>query len=394
MSDCPLAIFGAPPRFTTPLHVGRPNIGDRAALHRRIDEALDRRWLSNNGQLVQELEARIAAISGTRHAICVANATQALTLVARAMDLRGEVLVPTFTFAATAHALVWAGLDPVFCDIDATTHALDPLDALARASDATSAIVPVHLWGRGGDLEAIAALAHDHRWRIFSDAAHAFACTWHGQPIAAFGEATVFSLHATKFVNAGEGGAIVTDDDLLAKRIRMLVCFGFSDHNEIDLVGTNAKLSELHAAMGLTSLDAMESIVAVNRANHARYSANLSAVPGLSVMGFDPAERGNHQYVVVEVDPIRTGLDRDGLLRVLQAEQVLARSYFACLHQCAAYRRRQTRVPSLPVAERLSRVLMQLPTGTGVTLTDIDGICEILATAVGHAGEVAHCLAA
>ncbi|HLB83912.1 MAG TPA: aminotransferase class I/II-fold pyridoxal phosphate-dependent enzyme, partial [Steroidobacteraceae bacterium] len=223
-----LAIAGGPPAFRESLHVGRPNIGDRARLLERINDLLDRRWLTNDGRYVRELEAELARRIGVRHCLAVCNATLGLQLAARALDLSGEVIVPAFTFVATAHALQWLGIAPVFADIDPRTHNIDPAHVEALVNERTTGILGVHLWGRACDVRALAAIARRHRLRLLFDAAHAFGCSHDGRSLGSFGDAEVLSFHATKYVNSFEGGAVTTDDDTLAARVRAMRNFGLA----------------------------------------------------------------------------------------------------------------------------------------------------------------------
>ena len=199
-----LALFGGSPAFRDALHVGRPNLGDRARLLGRIGDILDRRWLTNRGPYVQEFEQRVAALTGTEHCVAVSNGTAALDLTARALGLRGEVIVPSLTFVATAHALQWQGIRPVFCDIDPVTLTLDPARVEALIGPHTTGILPVHLFGQPCNTEALADIARRHHLQLFYDASHAFGCTRGGRPVGGFGAAEVFSFHATKFVHTLE----------------------------------------------------------------------------------------------------------------------------------------------------------------------------------------------
>ena len=203
-----LAINGAPPAFAEPLHVGRPHIGVRDAFLARIGEMLDNQWLTNNGPLVQQFEQRIAARLGTRHCIAMCNSTIALEIAIRALGLSGEVIVPSWTFVATAHALYWQGITPVFADIDPATHNLDP-DAVRRMiTPRTTGIIGLHLWGRAAPVEALQDIAEEHGLKLMLDAAHAFGSSYKGQSIGRFGACEVFSFHATKAFNTMEGGAV------------------------------------------------------------------------------------------------------------------------------------------------------------------------------------------
>src|SRR5215216_6976868 len=226
-----LAYFGARPLFEVPLHVGRPNIGDRERLLERFNDILDRRWLSNGGPCVQELERTIEKLLGVKHCVTMCNATIALDIASRALGLQGEVIIPSFTFIATAHALQWQGVTPVFCDVDPQTHNLDPKRIQELITPRTTGILGVHVWGRPCAVEELTEIAHRHRLKLMYDAAHAFGCSYQGKMVGNFGELEVFSFHATKFFNTFEGGAVVTNNDELAARIRLMTNFGFKNYD-------------------------------------------------------------------------------------------------------------------------------------------------------------------
>ncbi|MDB1090301.1 dTDP-4-dehydro-6-deoxyglucose aminotransferase [Streptomyces sp. ACA25] len=382
-----LALFGGHASFIQQIHVGRPNGIDRARLFDRLSWALDNQWLTNNGPLAREFEERVADLAGVRNCVAICNATSALQLLVHAAELTGEVIMPSLTFAATAHAVRWLGMEPVFCDIDPGTGCLDPEKVAAAITPRTSAIFGVHLWGRPCDVDALEKVAADTSVRLFFDAAHAIGCTSQGRPVGGFGEAEVFSFHATKVVNAFEGGAVVTDNDDLAHHIRSLANFGFGLKSANDAGGTNAKMSEASAAMGLTSLDAFDDVVRQNRSNYEQYRAELSGLPGVSVIDFDHEELNNYQYVIIEVDEEITGLPRDLLLALLRAENVVAQRYFSppC-HRMEPYRSRQD--AHLPHTEELSARVLALPTGSTISREDIRRVCNIVRLAASRGSEL------
>jgi len=386
-----LAILGGAPAFAAPLHVGRPNIGERSALLARIDDLLDRRWLTNNGPLVQEFEQRIADFVGVKHCVAMCNATVALEIVSRALGLRGEVIVPSFTFVATAHALQWQEITPVFCDVDRATHNLDPHKVEAMITPRTTGIIGVHIWGRPCAIEALEGIARCRGLKLMFDAAHAFGNSYKGRMIGNFGHAEVFSFHATKFFNTFEGGAVVTNDDELATKMRLMKNFGFSGYDNVIYVGTNGKMSEVCAAMGLTGLESLDDVIAVNRRNYAAYREGLVEIPGLRLMDYDEIERCNYQYVIVEVDEATAGISRDLLVDVLQAENVLARRYFypGC-HQMEPYRSYFPHAGLLlPETNRLTQRVMSLPTGTAVGPGEIAQVCTVIRLAVLNSHDLA-----
>lgn len=381
-----LAIFGGKPAFEENLHVGRPNIGNRDQLLARINDALDRRWLTNGGPYLHELERRLEEFLGVRHCIATANATIALEIAIRALGLTGEVIVPSFTFVATAHALQWMGIKPVFCDVNPATHNLDPRRVEELISPETSGILGVHVWGRACAVNELADIAHRYHLHLFYDAAHAFGASLQGKMIGNFGEAEIFSFHATKFFNTFEGGAIVTNNDELASTIRAMRNFGFVNYDTVNYLGTNGKMSEVSAAMGITSLESLEYFISANYRNYKTYRHLLKELPGVKVIYYDDTEKNNFQYVVIEIDETIARISRDRINEILHAENILSRRYFypGC-HQMEPYRSSSVNEPlRLPETEALTLKVLQLPTGTGVGEKEIDIICGIIQFAVDN----------
>src|SRR5947207_815447 len=268
---------------------------------------LDQRWFTNNGPFVQQFEQRLAEFVGVRHCIAVCNATVGLEIAIRALELRGEVIVPAFTFVATAHALQWQEITPVFCDIDPKHHLIDPRRVEELITPRTSGIIAVHTWGRTAPVEALKEIADRRGLKLMYDAAHAFGSTRNGENAGGFGTCEVFSFHATKFLNSFEGGAIATNDDELAAKIRLMKNFGFQGYDRVIYIGTNGKMSEICAIMGLTSLEAIDELISVNAANYDAYRAALAGVPGIRLLEYEPGERYNFQYVVLELDEAEAG---------------------------------------------------------------------------------------
>lgn len=386
------ALFGGRSVFKEVLHVGRPNIGSRQNFIERVNDILDRKWLTNGGKYVQEFEYQLEQLIGVKHCIAICNATVALEIAIRALDMNGEVIVPSFTFIATAHALQWQGITPVFCDVDPQTHNLDARQVERLITPRTTGIIGVHVWGRACDTDALSEIAHRRNLRLLFDAAHAFACTSKGQMIGGFGDAEVFSFHGTKFFNTLEGGAVATNDDALAYKIRLMKNFGFTNYDQTDYVGINGKMNEISAAMGLTNLESLDEFIAVNHQNYRLYQTYLAGLNGISLITYNESERYNYQYVVLEIDPQKAGLTRDELVNILHAENVLARRYFfpGC-HQMEPYR---SYFPHsgllLPWTERLTERVFCLPTGTSVGKMEIEKICELIHFALQNSVEIKH----
>ena len=385
-----LAILGGPPLFACPLHVGRPSVPEREHFLRRVDGILDRLWFTNDGPCVRELETRIAELIGVRHCVAMCNGTVALEIAIRAVGLTGEVIVPSLTFVATAHALQWQQITPVFCDVDPRTYNLDPARLEALITPRTSGIIGVHLWGRPCAVDVLAEIAARRRLRLLYDAAHAFGCSVRGRMIGGFGEAEVLSFHATKFFNTLEGGAVLTNDDELAQKMRLMRNFGFDGYDNVIYIGTNGKMNEISAAMGCALLDSLDEIIAVNRRNYHAYRRALAATPHVTLMAYDEGERCNYQYIVLEMDEAAAGVSRDELVAVLWAENVLARRYFypGC-HRMEPYRSHFPHAGLLlPETDRIGRCVVTLPTGSGVTPEDIAEIVALIHLVLTHGEEV------
>jgi dTDP-4-amino-4,6-dideoxygalactose transaminase len=378
-SRADLAVNGAAPAFAEPLHVGRPNVGDRQHFLRLAGEMFDRAWLTNNGPLVQELEARIAQRLGVKHCVAMCNGTVALEIAIRALGLQGEVIVPSWTFVATAHALHWQAITPVFADIDPDTHNLDPEAVRRMITPRTTGIIGVHLWGRPAPVHALQDLADEHGLQLMYDTAHGFDCSFEGRPLGNFGRCEVLSFHATKVFNTFEGGAVVTNDDALAETMQLMRNFGFRGYDNVVHPGTNGKMVEINAAMGLVNLDAVEGFVEANRANYERYATGLADVDGVRLLRYDPATSPNYHYVVVEVDP-EFPASRDEIVAVLHAENVLARKYFwPGAHGMKPYRDLFPHARLvLPNTELVANRVIVLPNGPATSFDDIDLITSAL----------------
>ena len=387
-----LAILSGRPAFQNVLHVGRPNIGNRQKFTERVNDILDRKWLTNGGKYVQEFERQLEQFMSVKHCIAICNATVALEIAIRALGMKGEVIVPSFTFVATAHALQWQEITPVFCDINPQTHNIDPQQIERMITPRTTGIIGVHVWGRACDVEELSEIAKRRNLHLLFDAAHAFSCTYKGNMIGGFGDAEVFSFHGTKFFNTLEGGAIATNDDALARKIRLMKNFGFTNYDQVDFIGINGKMNEISAAMGLTNLECLDEFIATNRRNYQSYSNHLSNLEGVRLITFNDTEKHNYQYVVLEIDPQITGLTRDQLVAILHAENVLARRYFfpGC-HQMEPYR---SYFPHsgllLPHTERLTQNVLCLPTGTAVGETEIATICQLIRLVLQNSEETMH----
>jgi dTDP-4-amino-4,6-dideoxygalactose transaminase len=374
-----LAIFGGAPLFDDPLHVGRPNILDAQDFYARVRGAVERKWLSNDGPLVQELEATFRKFFGVKHCVAVANATLGLQFVVQALGIRGKVVMPSFTFIATPHAVTWQGATPVFCDVNEQTHTLDPQKVREAMSPDVGAIMGVHVWGRACEIDELQAIADEWKVPLVFDAAHALGSTYKGKRLGSFGNAEVFSLHATKGINGIEGGVITTDDDELAAKLRALRNYGFDEQGLVSGLGINGKMNEMSAAMALSNVAHYERLAEHNKMIHAAYARVLADVPGITSCSQEIAG-GNDHYAVFRIEP-DDRMDRDRLIDMLAAENVRARRYFwpAC-HRTPPYS--ENTQLSLPMTARLVSRVFQLPTGLQLDEADAIAIGKCIAMSV------------
>jgi dTDP-4-amino-4,6-dideoxygalactose transaminase len=268
----------------------------------------------------------------------------------------------------------------VFADIDDHTHTLDPVAVRRAITPATTGVLGVHLWGRPARIGALRAVADEHGLPLLFDAAHAFGVSHAGRMIGSFGRAEVFSFHATKFFTTFEGGAVTTDDDELAERLRSLRIFGFQGPDDVGGLGTNAKMPEICAAMGLVNLDAIDGFVETNRRIHEAYRRALARVPNVRLLDVPAGESANHQYVVVEIEDGDDPQLRDAVLDALRGHNIMARRYFwpGC-HRMQPYADRDPDAGArLPVTELVADRVLVLPTGTAMSPEQAEAVVAVI----------------
>jgi dTDP-4-amino-4,6-dideoxygalactose transaminase len=371
-----IALLGAPPAFERPLHVAQVNLPPWDKVETAFKGIFERYYFANHGPLVRKLDDAFAETVGVEHAVCVTNGTVALMLLARALELSGAVIMPSFTFPAAAQALVWAGLRPVFCDVDRRTQMITAQAVEPLITPETVGVLGTHLWGRACHPDALADLCERRGLKLFFDACHAIACTHRGRHIGCFGSGEAFSFHATKVLNAGEGGCITTNDAKLADRLRTMRSFHGSETFAPVPVRFNGKMSEAQAALALLSLDDLAENIEANKTRYRAYVNGLAGLPGISVVAYDPAEDNNYQYVVIEVEETIFGLTRDQLLTALQAENVLCRRHFyPGVHRLAAFTSPDL---ALPNTDFLINRVLQVPTGQAMSVEDVERVCQCI----------------
>ncbi|MDR1611567.1 MAG: DegT/DnrJ/EryC1/StrS family aminotransferase [Planctomycetota bacterium] len=389
-----LAIFGAAPMFAKPQPVGFPLVepDTERRFHRLVDEVFRRNYLTNDGPLVRLLEEEVASRHGCAHAVFMANATLAQLILMKALGLEsGSAVVGANTFVSTAHVCEWSGLTPVFADLEPETLNLDPREIVRLAGPDAKAVIPTHVFGVMADLPEIIRLARERGLQVVVDAAHAFDCDRAGVRAGGFGVPEFISFHATKFFSTFEGGAVLTDDDALARAMRDLRNFGFAGEDDVRSLGINAKGSEISAAFGIASLPALAERRERLRGIYGRYNRELAGIPGLRTHRLDRHGGNNHRYYAVFVDP-GFGASRDAVVEALRRENVLARRYFypGC-HRMRHYRGRDRyRGVRLPATDKALGSIIALPTWfNGIDWRDgVSGVSRLLKTIHERGAEV------
>jgi dTDP-4-amino-4,6-dideoxygalactose transaminase len=322
------------------------------------------RVLSNQGRFARSLEQRIAAIAEVPYCAVFASGTTSLMCLARALDLQqGDVLVPSFTFAATAQALAWQGLQPQFVDVDPVTLHMTPELAEAAITAQTVAILPVNLFGGCARLDGFEALASRRGLRLLLDSAQALGARYSGRPVGSFGDAEVLSFHATKTLHTGEGGAVVTRSRELYERLCRMRNYGFENYLDCIEPGLNGKLDEFSALIGLRLLDRLSGVVAARRGIIAQYERALSGIAGVSRLAIEPGVTAAPSYLALRIDERQFGLNSLELNYALMAERVVTRCYFyPPVHRTTYYQRRLAGAsPHLPVTDAAATSTLCLP---------------------------------
>lgn len=383
MRSAGFALFGAKPAFERPLPIGQLYFPSWDRYRHAFHGIFERQYYTNQGPLADELEERLQHFLGIRHAICVTNATIGLMMAAQGMGLSGKVILPAFTFIASAQSLTWSGIKPVFCDIsmDDCQIAADQIAMLI--DEHVSAIMGVNLWGGSCNPVMLGELAEARGIRLYFDSAHAFGCAVDGVRIGNFGHAEVFSFHATKILNATEGGCICTNDDDLAARLRNIRS-SYGAGKPVNVTKTaNGRMSEAQAAIALMSLEDFPENQRNNERLYRLYERLLQEIPGIRLLRPAGVSFSNYQYVVCNIDESGFGISRDLLIELLKAENIIARRYFyPGLHRSIPYVDEAPcdRHP-LPNTDRFCASCIQLPIGALVSARDVESICNILAKA-------------
>ena len=341
-----------------------------------IKDIWDSRWLTNMGPKHKKLQDDLIEYLGVDKIDLFCNGHMALEMAIQAMGLTGEVITTPFTFASTTHAIVRNGLTPVFCDVEPDTYTIDVSKIEALITDKTSAIIPVHVYGNVCNVEEIERIAKKHNLKVIYDAAHAFGVKYKGRGIGSFGDASMFSFHATKVFHSIEGGAICFSDEAFGEKLYKLKNFGIASQESVEFVGGNAKMNEFSAAMGICNLRHIDEEIAKRKAAVERYRERLSEINGITLCPNQENVQQNYAYFPVLFDKDVFGLSRDEVMDNLAKAGIGARKYFYPLtntFDCYDFDATKT-----PIALEISKKVLTLPLYADLTVEDVDRICDVI----------------
>lgn len=381
------AILGDNPTFGQIIPLAKPLLPDIQDVAAEFETIL-RNGILSKGHHGALLEDRVAEALKVKHAVSVSSCTTGLMLTYQALDLTGDVIVPSFTFMATVSALRWAGLRPVFADVDLATTNLSLQAVEAAITPRTTAVVAVHNFGNPADIAGLHKITDQYRLRLIFDAAHGFGSRYKNHPVGCQGDAHVFSLSPTKLVVAGEGGIVATNDDDLAARVRVGREFGNCGSYDSEFPGLNGRLPELNSLLARHSLHNLEAAVAVRNRVAALYRSELWNLPGIDFQEINPGDRSSYKDFAIIVDPNIFGLTRDQLALTLRAENIETRAYYdPPVHQQRAYQQFAPVEPLSNTNTLAARVLC-LPLWSAMDLKIPARICAAIATAHEFADQI------
>lgn len=372
------AILGGIPIFKETLHIVRPSLPKSSEIQENLEDTFQKGLLTN-GKYVAEFEARCAEYLETKEAVAVSSATSALLLTEKALELTGEVIVPSFTFSATVHSLIWNGLTPVFVDCLPHTYNLNPILVENAITDKTSAILAVYIFGNPPDISRLEEISKRYNLKLIFDTAHGFGAKYQGKLAGGFGDAEIFSLTPTKIITSGEGGLITTNDTNLAQRLRLLRNYGNEPDYDCQWIGLNARMLEFSAILGLKSLEKIEE--AIDKRNYLafQYQRHLSSLDGIQFQQIDINNRSTYKDFSILIESEKFGLNRNQLALALKAENIETRKYFyPPVHLQKAYQYLCPDENDFQVTIAISSSILCLPFYTCMEENDLDRIVSAI----------------
>ena len=367
------------PSFAEPFPFMRPTVPDLSQVIADYQSAY-RNGLLTNSSLVARLESAVAERLRVKYCVAVSSCTSGLMMVLRALGLTGEVILPSFTFFATGHAVLWNGLKPVFANCDIDSWNISPSDVEKKINSATSAIIGVHMYGNPCDVAALEAIARRHGLKLIFDAAHGFGSAYRGMPIGSFGDAEVFSLSPTKLLVAGEGGLVTTNDSQLATAIRAMRNYGDVGAYNPQWLGMNARMTEFNASLAWHGLSLVDTKVRRRNYISGMYTEMLSSLPGIRFQKVHPANTNTYKDYSIHVTPEVFGMTRDALAQSLRAENIETKKYFhPPLHQQTLYSKfHESESNDLSQTEYVADGILSLPIYESLPDETVRGVAEAL----------------
>ena len=358
------------------IQVTRSSMPDIEEFIEEIKDLWDSHWLTNMGVKHKQLEAELLEYLGVPNITLFTNGHLALECAIAAFNLTGEVITTPFTFASTTHAIVRNNLEPIFCDINSDDYTIDTDKLEKLITDKTSAIIPVHVYGNICNVSEIEGIAKKYNLKVIYDAAHTFGVTIDGVGVANFGDASMFSFHATKVFNTIEGGALTFKDAELKRILNDLKNFGITGPESVEYVGGNAKMNEFQAAMGICNLRHIDAEIEKRKGVVERYREKLNGIDGIKLAQPQDGVKSNYAYFPVLFDGYR--LNRDEVYEALKNENIIARKYFYPLTNSFECYRNKFNCDETPVAKHIAERILALPLYADLALEDIDRICDII----------------
>ena len=360
--------------------VTSPLLPDLEAFDKLLREIWDNRWITNNGSFHQRLEAALAEYLKVPYVSLFTNGTLPLLTALQALDIKGEVITTPYSFVATTHSIWWNGCQPVFVDVDPATGNLDPDRIEEAITPRTSAIMPVHVYGRPCDTQRIQEIADRHGLKVIYDAAHAFGVDVDGESILKAGDLSTLSFHATKVFNTIEGGAMVMHDAEMKKRIDFLKNFGFASEVEVVGPGINSKMEEIRSAYGLLNLQQVDAAIEARHQVAIQYREALKDVDGITFFEDIPGVRHNYSYFPIFVDEARIGMSRDALYFQMRKRGIYGRRYFyPLISSFSPYRDLPSAAPEhLPQAQKMADSVICLPMHHELSTGDVEKVLQTI----------------
>lgn len=360
------------------INVTRSSMPDFEEYINEIKDLWESRWLTNMGAKHNELQDRLCDYLSVDNVSLFTNGHLALEAVIAALDLKGEVITTPFTFASTTQAIVRNGLTPVFCDINPVDYTMDVSKIEELITDKTSAIIPVHVYGNICDVYAIEKIAKKYKLKVVYDAAHVFGVRYDGRGIGDFGDASMFSFHATKVFNTIEGGCVTYSDESLTKKLLIQKNFGMENQESYPEVAGNGKMNEFQAAMGLCNLRHIDDELEKRKKVAERYIENLKDVKGIKTWETQQGVQHNYAYFPVVVDTDVFGKSRDAVIKQLGDNGIFARKYFYPLTSEFECYKGMFEIQQTPVAKDIASKVLTLPLYADLALEDVDKICKLI----------------